>query len=141
MTQAGKGRSEKKRSEKGDLVHFAGVLAGVSVLALLVVNWQTIAIIIAILGSERRPGLLNDADWDTPASAARFHDRFQAGTPESDLTAWLEKNRFIVDRGGKSADRRVNGLPCNEAIKVNWSVNAEGRLTHADAVVSQIVCL
>jgi hypothetical protein len=141
MAQAGKERSEKERSEKADILRFAGVLAGVSVLALLVANWQTIAIIIAVLGSEHRPGLLRDARWDAPASAVRFHDRFQAGTPERDLTAWLRKNRFVVDKGGKSAGRQVNGLPCNEAIKVDWSVDAEERLTRADAVVSQIVCL
>jgi hypothetical protein len=141
MARAGEERSEKARSERGDLLHFAGVLAGVSVLALLVFNWRTLWLIVAILASEHRPGLLKDAEWDAPASAVRFHDRFQAGTPERDLTAWLEKNRFSVDRGGKRAGREVNGLPCNEAIKVNWSVDAEGRLTRADAVVSQIVCL
>lgn len=136
MEQAG-----KERSDKGDVVRFAAVLGGVFTLALLIANWQVLLVIVAVLGSEHRPALLKDASWDEPASALRFHDRFHAGTPERDLTAWLGKNRFAVDRGGRSADRQVNGLPCNEAIKVDWSVDAEGRLTRADAVVSQIVCL
>ena len=135
------GQAGEEPSSKADVLRFAGVLAGVLALALLIGNWRTLLLIVAVLGSEHRPALLKDADWDAPTSAVRFHDRFQAGTPERDLTAWLEKNRFVVDKGGKSADRQVNGLPCNEAIKVNWSVDAEERLTRADAVVSQIVCL
>lgn len=135
------GPASEERSDKADVLRFTGVLAGVFMLALLIGNWRTLLVIVAILGSEHRPGLLRDADWDAPTSAVRFHDRFKAGTPEPDLTTWLEKNRFIVDKGGKSADRQVNGLPCNEAIKVNWSVDAEERLIRADAVVSQIVCL
>lgn len=141
MARAGKERSERERSERADLVRFTGVLAGVFTLALLVGNWRTLALIVAILASEHRPGLLKEASWDEPASAVRFHDRFHAGTPERDLTAWLEKNRFAVHVGARSADRQVNGLPCNEAIKVDWSVDARGRLTRADAVVSQIACL
>jgi hypothetical protein len=141
MAWASKERSEREQSERGDLVHFTWVLAGAFTLALLVGNWRTFVFIVAILASEHRPGLLKDASWDGPASAVRFHDRFPAGTPERDLKAWLEKNRFAVDRGDRSADRQVNGLPCNEAIKVDWSVDAAGRLTRADAVVSQIACL
>ena len=134
------GTSERK-SEKGDVARFVAVLAGVFAAALLIANWQGIALIVAILTAEHRPALLKDAEWDAPASAARFHHRFPAGTPERDLTAWLEKNRFAVDARARTADRRVNGLPCNEAVKVDWSVDAAGRLTRVDAVVSQTACL
>jgi hypothetical protein len=136
MRQAG-----QKQSDKADVLRFAGVLAGVFALALLIGNWRSLALIVAILASEHRPALLQDAEWDAPASAARFHHRFPAGTPERDLTAWLEKNRFAVDTRARTADRQVKGLPCNEAVKVDWSVDAVGRLTRADAVVSQIACL
>jgi hypothetical protein len=136
MRQAG-----QKHSDKADVLRFAGVLAGVFALALLIGNWRSLALIVAILASEHRPALLQDAEWDAPASAARFHHRFPVGKPERDLTAWLEKNRFAVDMRARTADRQVKGLPCNETVKVDWSADVVGRLTRAEAVVSQIACL
>jgi hypothetical protein len=136
MAQAG-----KERSDKTEVVHFAAVLAGVFALALLIGNWRTLLLIVAVLGSEHRPALLKDAAWDEPASAARFHGRFHAGTSERDLLAWLEKNRFAVNVRERTAGRQVNGLPCVEDIKVNWSVDAERRLVRTNAVVSQVACL
>lgn len=117
------------------------MIVGVFATALLIANWQAVALIVAILVAEQRPGLLKDASWDEPASAARFHERFHAGASERDLTAWLNKNGFAVDARAKTAAKQVNGLPCTENIKVNWSVGAGRRLTRADAVVSQVVCL
>jgi hypothetical protein len=134
-------QSSQARSDRGEVARFAAVVSGVFLAALLIGNWRTLAVIVAILTAEQRPSLLKDASWDAPASAAHFHHRFPAGTPEGELTAWLEKNRFAVNPRDRTAGRQVNGLPCNEAIKVDWSVDADGRLARSDAVVSQIACL
>ncbi|MFT4253441.1 MAG: hypothetical protein QM608_13235 [Caulobacter sp.] len=118
----------------------AGAVAVIVALFLLV-NWQTVYLVFAVIFSDKRPALLRDADWDDPASAVRFRARFAAGTPEQALVAWLEKSRFVVDARARKAQRPVEGLPCNENITVRWSADGQARLTRADAVVHQIACL
>jgi hypothetical protein len=135
------GQASEERSDKADILRFAGVLAGVFTLALLIGNWRTLLVIVAILGSEHRPALLKDASWGEPASAARFQGRFHAGASERDLLAWLGKNRFAVNARERTAGRQVNSFPCVENIKINWSVDANRRLVRTNALVSQVACL
>ncbi len=80
------------------------------------VNWNTVKLAVAVAASERRPALLNDADWDEPASASKFLTRFQAGTRETALIEWLDANDFRVNREISHASRLVRSLPCNERI-------------------------
>jgi hypothetical protein len=134
-------QASKERSDKTEIAHFAAVLAGVFTLALLIGNWRTLLVIVAIMGSEHRPALLKDASWDEPASAARFQGRFHAGASERDLLVWLGKNRFAVNPRERTAGRQVNSFPCVEDIKVDWSVDANRRLVRTNALVSQVACL
>ncbi len=132
--------AEKAREAKATAGFLAGA-AGVIAAVFLIVNWQTVYLVFALIFSDKRPALLRDADWDDPASAVRFRARFAAGTPEQALVTWLEKNRFVIDARARKAQRPVEGLPCNEDIAVEWSVDTQARLTRADAVVHQIACL
>jgi hypothetical protein len=122
-------------------LRFAAVAIPVAVAILLIINWRTVLLCAAILMSEHRPALLKDASWDDPASAVRFERRFHAGAPERDLVDWLNDNKFAVNGSARKANRSVNGLPCNEDISVTWTRDAAGRLTSADAVVTQVACL
>lgn len=96
---------------------------------------------LALLLSEQRPALLEDADWDDPTSAKAFGKRFHAGVPEAELVEWLGKKDFEVDRARRTADRSIEGLPCNEFIIVTWTAGRAGRLESATATVRQIACL
>lgn len=114
------------------------ILAAVAILAVL--NWQSVVFTVAILASERRPALLNDAAWDSPASARKFNQRFPAGTPESQLTDWLTRHDFKLGPAGH-AERAISGLPCNEDVSIDWRSDDSGRLVRATATVRQIACL
>jgi hypothetical protein len=129
------------KSEVIRTLRFAAVAVPVAVVILMIINWQTVWLCVAILTSEQRPALLKEASWDDPASAVRFERRFHAGAPERDLVDWLNDNRFAVNGSARKANRAVNGLPCNEDISVTWTRDATGRLTSADAVVTQVACL
>ncbi|CAN5404060.1 hypothetical protein BH10PSE3_BH10PSE3_08750 [soil metagenome] len=129
------------KSSKARGVKVAAWIAGAFALILLVANWQTALLVVAAVTAERRPALMKDASWEDSASAARFHAKFPAGTSEEDLLAWLSKNRFKVQAREGTADRALASFPCNENIIVNWSSDADRRLTRADAVVYQVACL
>ena len=111
-----------------------------AILALIVVvaafNFQSIAVALAVATAEKRPTLLNDAQWDKPLSARKFHEQFAPGTSERELLAWLETNRFRVDRTNKSADRSDKGVPCNERVNVTQQTSAKGQLSDARAEVA-----
>ena len=117
---------------------FGGML--VALLLLAAWNWQGILLGLAVASAEKRPALLDDADWEKPASARQFNARFVSGAPESALLDWLSANRFEVHRKDGRAERRVRSLPCNERIEISWTAKAK-RLTAVSAMVREAGCL
>lgn len=108
--------------------------------ALLAVSWRTAVFTSAVVTSDRRPALLEDANWGQSNGGAAFGRRFHAGVLEADLLSWLEANTFIVDRAGHRAERRLAGVPCAEDISVSWSAKDQ-RISRANAVVTEGGCL
>ena len=104
-------------------------------------NWERLAVLVAILASERRPELLTDAKWKDPASARMFLSRFKDGVRESELIDWLEANKFTVDRPAGRATRLMKSLPCSEVINVTWSRQPDGTIASAQAEVFEAGCL
>jgi hypothetical protein len=118
-----------------------GASAAVVLLVVAVTNWQTVSLMLGIMTAERRPGLLADAQWRVPTSAAKFNRKFGHGGPQGDLISWLQANRFKVDAQRKRAERLVGSLPCNELIEVKWSANQAGLIEEATVAVSEAGCL
>ena len=117
-------------------------LAGALVLLIVVLaDWNSLVVRLAIVASERRPGLLSDAQWRAPASARKFAKRFGRNVPEADLVSWLRANKFQVDQPRDHARRLVMSLPCNELININWTDQGQGRLAAATAEISEAGCL
>lgn len=118
-------------------------LAGVALVigTVVALNWQWFTFAVAVVLAERRPALLADAQWDEPASARRFSNRFRAGASEAELLEWLESNEFTVDRDTGQASRLIRGLPCNEAVEIRWSKTSGDVLASAEARVSEGGCL
>ena len=117
----------------------AGITIAVTIL--IAVNWPTVTLLSAIASSERRPALLNDASWNDPASAVRFHRRFGENTSEEELAGWLKQNRFEIDHAAHIAKKRVYGLPCNEYIDVTWSSSEDHSIAELEAIISGGGCL
>lgn len=115
--------------------------AGITLLFVAALNWQGILLGFAAALSEARPALLSDARWGKPGSAHKFNSRFAAGTPETDLVAWLRANDFTVQEQSRTAERLVKGLPCNEWIQVTWSAGASKSLNGATASIRDGGCL
>jgi hypothetical protein len=105
------------------------------------VTWERLAVVVAIIASERRPALLTDAKWRDPASARMFSSRFPDGVQESELIEWLESNKFTIDKETGRANRLIQSLPCNEVIEVTWWLQADGTIAGAEAKVSEAGCL
>jgi hypothetical protein len=93
------------------------------------------------LAIERRPGLLEEAEWQDPDSARAFNRRFADGSREAELLAWLEDNDFEVNPADQSAQRSIGGFPCNEMIDVSWRSSGDARLTDAQVIVREAGCL
>ena len=108
---------------------------------IVALNWQWFTFAVAVVFAERRPALLADAQWDEPASARRFSNRFRAGASEAELLEWLESSEFTVDGDTGQASRLIRGLPCNEAIEIRWSKTSGDVLASAEARVSEAGCL
>lgn len=122
------------------------IRASVAILALaagllIIFNFQYLLLIWAIIFSEKRPSLLRDADWNDPASAVLFEERFRTGVAEEELLEWLKDNRFAVRPQTRRAERRIDGLPCNEAAEVTWAIDGQGDLTDAEATLTEQGCL
>ena len=120
-----------------------GLVIGVVAVALVTItalNWQWVALSFAILTAEKRPALLQDAKWNDEGSAKAFRARFHPGAPESDLTSWLQANKFSTTATGE-ATRRISSLPCSETIEVRWSASPDRHLADAAARVSEGGCL
>lgn len=116
--------------------------ASVAVVGIVVaLNWQWFSFAVAVVLAERRPALLADAQWDDPASARRFSNRFRPGASEPELLAWLETNDFTIDRGAGRASRLIRGLPCNESVEISWSKASDDVIGDAQARVSEAGCL
>lgn len=116
-------------------------LIAIAVTVLIAANWPKVTVTSAIVSSERRPALLNDASWNDPASAERFYGRFGNNPSDEELVSWLEQNGFNVDRDARIARKRVQSLPCNENIEVTWSLSATGSMTELGAIISEGGCL
>lgn len=116
-------------------------LALVAVVTVVALNREAIGWAIAVAMAERRPAVLREAEWNEPNTAHAFMSRFAPGTQESALVAWLNSNKFTVDRDVGEAHRLVRGLPCNESIRVSWTRSADGELVSAEAHVSEAGCL
>ena len=117
---------------------FAIVVALAGIVAL---NWHSFLLMTAIAISERRPALLSDADWNAPASAHAFKERFPPGTPEAQLLEWLESNNFAIDWSAGQAERLVRSLPCNEYIQITWTRSPPDKLGDVEARVTEAGCL
>ena len=104
-------------------------------------NWQSVALGLAVSLSERRPALLADAKWNQPATARSFLSRFRPGTKESALLEWLNSNDFTVDRDSGRANRLISSLPCNERVEITWSKASDDAIVNAEARVSEAGCL
>ena len=109
--------------------------------AIVALNWQWFSLTAAFVLAERRPALLADAQWDDPASAHQFSNRFRSGTSERELLAWLETNKFTVDPGVSHARRLIRSLPCNEGVEITWSKTAGDTIARAEARVYEAGCL
>lgn len=120
-------------------IWLAGAVVALGALAAL--NWQTVTFSWAIASAERRPALLADAEWNEPATARRFLNRFQPGTNENELLEWLESNKFDVDRNAGHATKLISSLPCNERVEIKWSRRPNNTLDNVDARVSEAGCL
>ena len=119
-------------------VWFVGIVVVVG--AIVALNWQWFSLTAAFVLAERRPALLADAEWNEPASTRQFSNRFPPGTNESELLAWLQSNKFTVDRGAGHATRLISSLPCNEFVDVTWRT-AGHAISGAEARVSEAGCL
>jgi hypothetical protein len=116
--------------------------AGLVVLgATVALNWNTVTFAVAVSSADRRPVLLVDAEWNEPASAYKFLNRFQLGTHESELVGWLESNNFKVDSDAGRATRLIRSLPCNEQIEIKWSRMLNDTLDNVQVLVSEAGCL
>ncbi|MEM9618061.1 MAG: hypothetical protein AAF936_08890 [Pseudomonadota bacterium] len=129
---------EMKRTHRRWIWLAAAVMAMGAFVAL---NWQTLALSAAFALAERRPALLVDAEWNEPASARKFLNRFPPGTNESELLKWLGANKFDIDLDARRADRRISGLPCNEIVKIKWSTGPNSTIDNLDVRVSEAGCL
>lgn len=109
--------------------------------AFVALNWQTLALSAAFALAERRPALLVDAEWNEPASARRFLNRFPPGANENELLEWLDSNKFEIDRDAGWADRMISSLPCNERIEIKWSTGPNDTIDDLDVRVSEAGCL
>jgi hypothetical protein len=118
----------------------AGTIVAVVGVA-IVLNWRMFALALAFSTSERRPALLADAQWNAPASAHDFLNRFRTGTEERELLGWLQSNEFKVDRSSGRAERVVRSLPCNEHIEVIWSKALDHTIDKAEVRLSEAGCL
>jgi hypothetical protein len=108
------------------------------ILAVVVVaSWRWLALTAAMVTAERRPALLEDAQWGQPTSDMSFRARFRRGIPERELTTWLQANKFQIDPSHHEATRTISSLPCNEAVKVVWQGDQVGRIETANAEVSE----
>lgn len=117
------------------------LIACATLAALAYVERERLLFAVAVGTSETRPDLLADAKWNRPDSAAAFRQRFHAGVVERDLISWLRENRFVLDSSQRAANRRIESLPCNERITITWAADSDGKLTTADARVSEAGCL
>ncbi|HVY83490.1 MAG TPA: hypothetical protein VG943_00025 [Caulobacterales bacterium] len=108
------------------------------IVTIVALNWQWFALSAAFVLAERRPALLANAQWDQPAR--KFSEHFHAGTGERELLAWLESNKFTVERGARHATRLISSLPCNEFVDVRWQASGE-TINAAEARVSEAGCL
>jgi len=114
------------------------LVLGALVLSLLVaLTWQNILFGIAFTLADKRPALLTDARWGTPAMA--FSQRFNEGTPEAELLLWLDDNNFKNAHKGR-AKKTIHGLPCQEQVEVQWSA-VDGIIKESSAIVSEAGCL
>ena len=113
----------------------------IALTVLVAPNWNGLMLMSAIAVSERRPALLSGAEWNNPASARAFNDRFPPGTPKADLIAWLEVNNFAIDRAAGRANRLVKSLPCDESIQVDWTTPSSERIGSIEVRVAEAGCL
>jgi hypothetical protein len=114
---------------------------GAALLLAIIFLADRVSLASAAVSSERRPALLADARWNDPNSAQALYRRFPVGAPSGELVYWLRKNGFTIDLSGKHAQRRIQGLPCNELVKVSWREDQQARLAQLEATVSEAGCL
>jgi len=114
--------------------------ASVALVLLLALNWQKLALSLAISSAPGRPSLLNDAQWGKPDTAIAFNHRFGSGSSEAALMQWLAANHFEIDRRSHVANLSVNGGVCGEKVAVTWTAT-NGTIDHNRAVVSEAGCL
>jgi hypothetical protein len=117
------------------------VAAVTALIAFAVFNWQGIFLGVSMLLADERPELIKDAGWNDPASAQKFNSRFGSGVRVGELIAWLRENEFAVNGEQSRADRRIQSLPCNENIEIEWQVDKEGLLSGAKATITEAGCL
>ncbi|NIJ21291.1 hypothetical protein FHS95_002994 [Sphingomonas naasensis] len=117
------------------------LIATGAVAALACLNRDVLLFAVAVSASETRPALLADAQWNSPDSARDFRRRFHAGVAESELTRWLQDHGFALDPVARKAGRKVESLPCNARIAIDWSVDPGGRLVSTNANVAEASCL
>lgn len=116
------------------------VTVGVILAGALILNWQSLLFASAAATSDKRPALLRDADWNHPATARAFQQRFRRGSSEAILLEWLRSEAFTIDGRAHEATRKIGGLPCDENVTVTWVAN-RGIISKADASVTEAGCL
>lgn len=117
------------------------LIASACLAGLVYSNREGLLFAVAVSASERRPDLLADAKRNRVDSATAFRRRFHPGVAERELVSWLRDNRFTLGPVSREATRRIESLPCNERIAVAWSVEQSGKLTSANATVTEAGCL
>jgi hypothetical protein len=120
------------------------ILVGTAVVALiawLVINWHWLIVSFVILTAEGRPALLRDAEWDEPASAVQFMNRFPPRSSETELLEWLESNDFEIYVARGQAYKSVLSGPCGENIDVEWTRQSSGVIESAQVEVREAGCL
>jgi hypothetical protein len=117
-----------------------GAIAVAALGLLTAITWPAVPFAAAVLLAEKRPALLADIRFNQPDSDKAFRARFHPGMPEAELLAWLETNRFSIDRANRKATRHIDGLPCSEVAEIRWSVQGPA-LAEARAAVADRGCL
>jgi hypothetical protein len=117
------------------------LIASACLAGFVYLNREGLLFAVAVSSSDTRPDLLADAKWNRADSATAFRRRFHPGVEERELVSWLRDNRFTLVSASREATRLIESLPCNERIAVAWLADQSGKLTSANATVTEAGCL
>jgi hypothetical protein len=95
----------------------------------------------AAVADSQRPDFMADIEWRKPDSDKLIKAKFKRGTAEDELLVALKAEDFNISAEAKRAERRLESLPCNEELTVEWTVDDSSRLLTVDGTASEAGCL